>query len=196
MAPRTEEQNEEIRQQSRKKILGAALHAFALKGFAQCSMEYIAKKAGISKGLAYNYFSSKDTLLEEVMLDGFKTIEQLLAKAFVPDPLQTLINMLDVFFESFEKDKEFWTIYIRVGTQPEIMDKMKNFHESKSDEIIQSMTHLFKQLGAEDPEAEAFVFSAYFEGVINACTMSYTDYPLTRVKNLIIKRYTNLFGKK
>ena len=71
MSPRTKDQYSEIRRVSREKILSAALELFAKKGFHATSISQIAKKAKISKGLMYNYFKSKDRLLDEIIQNGF-----------------------------------------------------------------------------------------------------------------------------
>jgi TetR/AcrR family transcriptional regulator len=52
--PRRPEQFEAIREKSREKIFSASLELFANKGYDATSIESIAKKAGISKGLIYN----------------------------------------------------------------------------------------------------------------------------------------------
>ena len=53
--PKTKEQFEEIRNKSKAAIIEAALELFANNGFHNTSITQIAKKAGVSKGLMYNY---------------------------------------------------------------------------------------------------------------------------------------------
>jgi AcrR family transcriptional regulator len=60
--PRTEEANQQIRRNQREKILSAARNVFARKG-RNTTMADIAVEAGISQGLAYRYFSSKEAIL-------------------------------------------------------------------------------------------------------------------------------------
>ncbi|NIS38573.1 helix-turn-helix transcriptional regulator, partial [Candidatus Saccharibacteria bacterium] len=67
MSPRTEEQLSAIREKTRASILESALELFATKGFHGTSIGEIAKKAEISKGLAYHYFDSKQDILEAVI---------------------------------------------------------------------------------------------------------------------------------
>jgi AcrR family transcriptional regulator len=63
MAPRSKEQNQAQREQTKQSLIITALQAFAVKVYAPESISYIAQEAGISKGLIYHYFSSKDNLL-------------------------------------------------------------------------------------------------------------------------------------
>ena len=60
--PRTEEANQQIREEQRTKILAAAAKVFARKGKA-ATMADVATETGISQGLAYRYFASKEEIL-------------------------------------------------------------------------------------------------------------------------------------
>jgi AcrR family transcriptional regulator len=56
------------RQERVHSILEAALRVFAREGLRPATMEAIAAEAQLGKGTIYYYFSSKETLLEELML--------------------------------------------------------------------------------------------------------------------------------
>jgi AcrR family transcriptional regulator len=53
----------------REQILDAALRAFAQKGFARTTNKDIAREAGITPGLIYHYFESKEALFRAI-IDG------------------------------------------------------------------------------------------------------------------------------
>ena len=72
--PRSTEQFEKIREQKKKLIMETALELFAKKGFDATSMSQVAQKAGISKGLAYNYFKSKQEILDSIIKTGFDSV--------------------------------------------------------------------------------------------------------------------------
>ena len=67
MSPRSDKQFQKLRAKSRHKILNAALEVFANYGFHSTSMERVAYKARISKGFIYNYYKSRNELLEAVV---------------------------------------------------------------------------------------------------------------------------------
>ena len=67
MSPRSAKQFKEIRKEKKDHIMEVALELFAENGFHATSISQIAKKAGISKGLTYNYFESKKELLDELI---------------------------------------------------------------------------------------------------------------------------------
>ena len=78
--PRTELANKQIRKEQRTNILNAAREVFAQKG-SSATMSDIAEKAGVSQGLAYRYFSSKEEifyiLLRETM-ESAKEYDQII----------------------------------------------------------------------------------------------------------------------
>ncbi|CDN45635.1 MULTISPECIES: TetR/AcrR family transcriptional regulator [Paenibacillus] len=67
MAPYNEDQLNQIRDERREQILAAALGVFARRGPALTKMSMIAAAAGISHGLLYHYFKSKDELFTELV---------------------------------------------------------------------------------------------------------------------------------
>lgn len=71
------------RQEREKAIIRAAEEVFFSKGFYHAKMEDVAAKAGLSKGLLYFYFNSKDDLLMAITYRAFeliiKTYEELLS---------------------------------------------------------------------------------------------------------------------
>src|SRR5690349_8424409 len=66
MCPRKREDNEKIRERASIRLLEGALKVFAKHGYHASSMSEIAKEAGVSKGLAYHYFASKEDLLVSI----------------------------------------------------------------------------------------------------------------------------------
>jgi len=74
-------------------ILDAALAEFTERGFEAARMEDIAKRAGISKGGIYLYFSSKTALLEaliEAKVSPLARLAQTIAATGADDPMAAL----------------------------------------------------------------------------------------------------------
>src|SRR5215471_8247417 len=51
----------------REQIIDAAMHVFAQKGFARATNRDVAREAGITTGLIYYYFESKEALFKAIM---------------------------------------------------------------------------------------------------------------------------------
>jgi AcrR family transcriptional regulator len=62
MTPRGVKLNEQMRSDARAKITKAALEVFAEYGYYGATMEQIMKVSGLSKGLVYHYFPSKEKI--------------------------------------------------------------------------------------------------------------------------------------
>jgi AcrR family transcriptional regulator len=65
--PRTKEQSEEMKKATVARIRKAGLKLFATRGLAATSIVDIAETAGISTGLMYHYYKSKDELYAELV---------------------------------------------------------------------------------------------------------------------------------
>lgn len=74
----SQEGNNPIRNDRREQILHAALQVFSRKGIIETKMSMVAEKARISKGLLYNYFTSKEelftTLVEWALSESHRTM--------------------------------------------------------------------------------------------------------------------------
>ena len=64
-------------------ITEAAMHTFAEKGYASTRVEEVARRAGVSKGLLYLYFKTKEDLFKAVI------------RSFVSPRLDALIEMIE-----------------------------------------------------------------------------------------------------
>jgi AcrR family transcriptional regulator len=61
------DKREEYAETRRRHILEAALRAFSAGGFAETTMDAVATAVGVSKACLYNYFPTKDALLQELV---------------------------------------------------------------------------------------------------------------------------------
>lgn len=67
MAPRSQEENQRIRDERREQILTAAAKVFSRKGLAAAKIAEVAAQAGTSHGLVYHYFPSKEDLFAALL---------------------------------------------------------------------------------------------------------------------------------
>lgn len=65
--PRTPEENQHIKDARRTDVLRAASRVFAKKGFAAAKINDIAHEAGLSHGLVYHYFRTKDDVFAAIL---------------------------------------------------------------------------------------------------------------------------------
>ena len=60
---------ERKKRDTRRRILMAGLEAFTARGFENCTIDEIARAAGVGKGTVYNYFRAKEDLVVSFMVE-------------------------------------------------------------------------------------------------------------------------------
>jgi len=91
MSPRTPQQFKEMREEKMTLIMDVALEHFANEGYYRTTINHIARHAGMSKGLMYNYFESKGALL----------------KAIIHKSVNEIYKYLDIDRDGYLSEKEF-----------------------------------------------------------------------------------------
>ena len=188
--PRTKEQFETMRQISRQKILNAALEVFAKQGYSSATIDAISKTAGISKGLMYNYFKSKEDVLKELMIGMMENLmcEFMPLKPGTKFKRKDIINFINVGIDLVLQKPYFWKLYFSVFVQPDvtviIYDKMMEM----SIPYLISLTEYYKDKGYKNPEVMMRYLSAVMDGIQLHCMLDPETFPAEEVKKLLIKQ--------
>ncbi len=85
-------------EEKRESILEAAIAVFSRWGFEASSMDSVAEEAGASKRTVYNYFPSKDILLQAIAERFAREMREL--KGFAYDPAESLEAQLGRFADA------------------------------------------------------------------------------------------------
>jgi AcrR family transcriptional regulator len=96
-------------QQTRQALLDAALELFAEKGYFGTSLRDIARHVGVRESALYNYFPSKESLFEAVVLaDRQETAERLapFLEAPITDPRAFLEDLGNLALETYKAPKQ------------------------------------------------------------------------------------------
>ena len=165
MSPKTKNQFEQIRKESKAKILDAALKLFGTQGYQNTSISEIMKLAGVSKGLMYHYFSNKEELIKQLLLDVFKETDELLFVASKATSSEVFENMLRAFFKSLRDDFEKLTLWINLGMQLDKFDFARDLCNRKMNESIVFIEKLLVELKWSDPAGEAKILVALLDGI-------------------------------
>lgn len=189
--PRTQEQLEKIKEQTRSKIIDAAIKLFSQNGYHGTSINEIAKEAGISKGLAYNYFTSKQHLLEaifEEMMQSIMTALQGMDKT--EDPYEKLRILIDNSFSYAKSNEEIWRLYMRIMFQPDVVTTGLGVSADLMNKLFEIFEKIFKAIGYKNARIEARLFSATIDGLMLYYLMDPSNFPLEKVKKLLMKKYS------
>ncbi|HOK26428.1 MAG TPA: TetR/AcrR family transcriptional regulator [Bacteroidales bacterium] len=150
MTPRTSIQLEKIREAKRSLIMQSALEHFAKNGYYATTISHIAKHAGISKGLMYNYFPSKEALLKEIIYNYIQEIYQYFDinrdGYLTEEEFEYFIHQI---YRTLKEKKSFFQLLFQMMMQSEVRLKLIELQKSietlaaRSDD---SITALEKQI--------------------------------------------------
>lgn len=108
--PKTAKRCQEIREETRKKILQDAMLFFARNGFAGTKISDLADYIGIAQGTLYIYFKSKEDLFKEIftICNNEKEIKELKVLSRLPISAKHKIHKLSkTIIEKLEQDENY-----------------------------------------------------------------------------------------
>lgn len=187
--PRRPEQFEELREKSRKKIISAALELFANKGYGSSSIDNIAKKAGISKGLIYNYYKDKKSILLAIYEDAMNYGEQMMAQhRGDTDPYHRREVMLEHVFDMSRQQQKYIKLLMILSMQHGAVKDSKEFAKKMFKRNEAFIEELSGDLKMNDP-VEGLILDALIDGIM-VNYIRYGDvYPMEALKKRIIQDY-------
>lgn len=190
MCPRTSHQFEDIRKEKKQLILESALVVFAKKGFHSASIANIASEAGISKGLIYNYFKSKEAILKETLVGGFEHIFQ--HYRFDPEKFSTeqFGKFIELTFDLLEDDHSYWKLYFSVLMQTDVMEIVQDQLMNILIPILDGFASGLAKMGFEKPYEEARFFGALLDGL----SLNYITDPEHFPKEYCINRLKSIYN--
>lgn len=173
MSPRNEEQNAMIKDERREQILMAALRVFARRGFAATKISDIVTQAGMSHGLIYHYFKSKEEIFYELLnIAHSASGESLLMVETMPiSPLQKVRETAKYILGAIGQGEE--TSYFFLIVVHASMMEMTEEHKMRSNPMtpMDSLVRILKQgqqadeIRDGDPLEMATMFFAAIHGV-------------------------------
>ena len=163
--PKTPEQYDDIRKQKKQLIMDTALELFAENGFHATSISQIAKAAEISKGLTYNYFKSKNEILEEIMDQGFNEIYDNLDMN--RDGILTeeeFIYFIRQNFKLVRENTQHWKLFFSLLLQPKVAATFSENYIKNAVPIFEMFHQFIVSAGSKEPEKDLMAVAAMIEG--------------------------------
>lgn len=105
--PRTKEQNESIRERTKLRIHTAAIKLFSEKDFAAASVQDIATEAGISVGLMYRHYKTKEDVFEAIAREAMSGLDDAIKLFDSGDPLAAITAFTDEIVNDFNSGDGF-----------------------------------------------------------------------------------------
>ncbi len=134
MPYRTPPHIQERKEETKRRILEAAVAVFSERGYHRTTVDDIAQASGTSKGTFYFYFPSKEAVFLELAADLVHKLWQAVRAAEAatedPDPLHRLRAVLGAVLETFGRHKSLAKILLveAVGANPQVERVRRDVH--------------------------------------------------------------------
>lgn len=181
----------EIKKIKKSRIQESALELYSKNGYFQTSIADISKKADISKGLFYHYYSSKEELFEEIVIESVESILNYLPsnskQEFNDDELAYFL--IKIILPSLDKNRTHWKLLTLLLSQ-QILYEIAFERLTKSivyieyENIIQEY---FKAKGYEKPDVEVKLFTSSLMGIC----IQYITNPVAFPVNAVMEQFAN-----
>lgn len=161
----------------RELILDTAIEVMAEEGYYFTKMSWIADRAGIAVGTIYNYFNSKEDVLEEIFAREFKKRLELLNELEASRDL-SVINKVELFlvrhFEEIKRNPALGNILVREKEFPKKEGSINNYLD-KLPNAIESLLVKGKESGELEIDNPALISAIIFgsiQGVVERAVKS------------------------
>lgn len=162
-----------LAEERRPQILEAFYTCLTEKGIDGCTLANIAREANLTTSLINHYFSSKEELSRELILQILNMHEELFFKPIeaIEDPRERLDKLLEIYFSDELPSQDYTKAYIAVAywatVNDDILESMRQAYEryygALSDALLGADTS--GNLTAEEAERIAITISALTDGL-------------------------------
>ncbi|MFC0216265.1 TetR/AcrR family transcriptional regulator [Paenibacillus chartarius] len=173
MTPLNDEKLHQIRDERREQIKAAAIQVFARKGIISAKMSLIAETAGISNGLLYHYFKSKDELFTSLVQEAMAETEAAMRSVYdMPGtPIEKIRALTAEILD--ESGAPYFMLIHQARTSDGVPEKVKQLLGQYSmDTFIDMLLPLFQEgqqngeLAKEDPRELIACFLSVLSGIM------------------------------
>ncbi|MDP5170720.1 MAG: TetR/AcrR family transcriptional regulator [Bacteroidia bacterium] len=190
MSPRSTKQFEEIRENSRAKILDAAFELFARQGFHATSINQIAQQAGVAKGLIYNYFEKKEDLMHAIVLDGLQKSAEVMGTIQQAQPGKDRLRaMLEFTFRFLSEHAEYNRLMAALALQIQAFPELADIVTGKYNAMVPMLEEELTIAGHPYPERHAWMLAAILDGLGVQTAVLGNSLQLERLKQELIEEY-------
>lgn len=142
---------EEKNQQTKRRIMDSALVEFSKQGYSASSINTVCSAQGVSKGIIYHYFQTKDELFLACVEECFDLLSDYLKEKIQPDKghvEQQLEEYFAIRTDFFVKHPVYQRIYCEAVVNPptvlkaEIQERKKSFDALN----IQILEHILQPI--------------------------------------------------
>jgi AcrR family transcriptional regulator len=176
------------RAEREQQIIAAAVDEFAESGYAGASMVVIARRAGISKPLIYQYFGSKDGLYLTCLHDvAGALLERLeVAELSVDDTVASRVYALQAVFEALEPQRSAWQLLYDT-TKPTTgpIAAAADDYQARTAALAASGSERFLRSRGLGDALDASALTAVWMGLVNSLVVWWLDHPEESARDMV-----------
>jgi AcrR family transcriptional regulator len=147
-------------------ILQSALILFADKGYISTSTSAIAKHAGVSEGLIFRHYDSKESLLREILIRGYENIQPRLYSILMENnPKLVIERTIGLPLELLEHKSKDWRLIFSIKFQNLGLYRSINDDKKLLDPLFEKVEQALQKLGFKEAKKEARMLFFLVEGL-------------------------------
>jgi len=165
--PPTQDRHAQRREQSRERLMDAAVEMLEKSSYADIRIEDITGRARMAKGSFYMHFKGKDELYTQLFdrfmssqfIESFENIEA------VDDPRRALRDIIGFTIDQIEPGPEIMFIY-RAVMDPSLLKLIRPHMEEFMQRYVGALRNYFERLGrGRDAEMLAYLLGVLLDGL-------------------------------
>jgi len=153
----------------REELIAAAVRAFARNGYHGCRISDIAEEAGVSHGLVYHYFSSKEEILETIFRDNWGVVAVAIGEIAATSngsAIDEVRKIVSLMLHSWRRDPEVVRVLVReIARSPQLQERIGDFQPGF--DALTRVIERGQQTGEIDPALDARVATFAVWGMID-----------------------------
>lgn len=162
---------EEQKEKRREEILAAGLDIFIRKGYASTKISDIAQQVGMSVGLLFHYFKSKENLYEELITIGISGPMSVMAPTDM-EPINFFESAVEQIFHYVQTESFTAKMFVLMGqafyneaAPQSIKDKLRSFDIYTPTTLLIQKGQVNGTIREGDPYALAIAFWCAIQGI-------------------------------
>jgi AcrR family transcriptional regulator len=174
--PRNREQNEQMRSQRTEQILAASLRLFARRGLSATKISDIAAETGMSQGLIYHYYSSKEEIYTDIIKDAFRRLNEAVTTLknmpLSPDEkIKKAFEGLLINLEKHEDSAQYHYLVAQASVSDAIPEEAKKTIKENRDYPYHVMEEIIREgqkqgtIKKHDPKEMSVIFWTTIKGL-------------------------------
>jgi AcrR family transcriptional regulator len=176
-----------MRDSSRQKIRSAALSQFSKKGLFAARIQDIAEEAGISQGLMYRYYTSKDEIFADLIEDALDKVSKAstdVQNLNISAREKLLLSFRELFktIETSENFRQTCRLISQAMNSAAIPEKARRILEEKRDLPYQAFARIMEQGQQENTfvDGDPYDLAILFWSTVNGLAVYYATRELSR----------------